>query len=36
MAVSDAEGRFHFDLDKASSDWPYGDEPAWHRRRSRP
>ena len=30
MAVSDAEGRFHFELDKAASDWPYGDEPAWH------
>ena len=28
--MSDADGRFHFDLDKASSDWPYGDEPAWH------
>ena len=22
MAVSDADGRFHFNLDKASSDWP--------------
>ena len=30
VAVSDAEGRFHFDLDKASSDWPFGNEPAWH------
>jgi RNA polymerase sigma factor (sigma-70 family) len=30
-AVADSEGRFHFDLDKASSDWPYGDEPAWHK-----
>src|SRR5262249_15121374 len=24
VAVSDADGRFHFDLDKASSDWLYG------------
>ena len=31
MAASDADGRFRFELDKASSDWPYGDEPAWHR-----
>ncbi|MFI5454408.1 MAG: sigma factor-like helix-turn-helix DNA-binding protein [Isosphaerales bacterium] len=31
VAVSDAEGRFHFELDKASSDWPNGDEPAWHK-----
>ena len=31
VAVSDADGRFHFELDKASSDWPYGDEPAWHK-----
>ena len=30
VTVSDADGRFRFDLDKASSDWPYGDEPAWH------
>jgi len=30
VAVSDADGRFGFELDKASSDWPYGDEPAWH------
>ena len=30
VAASDADGRFRFDLDKASSDWPYGDEPAWH------
>ena len=29
--MSDAEGRFHFELDKASSDWPHGDEPAWHK-----
>jgi RNA polymerase sigma factor (sigma-70 family) len=30
VAVSDRDGRFHFDLDKASSDWPFGDGPAWH------
>src|SRR5262249_10332785 len=30
VAVSDADGRFRFELDKASSDWPWGDEPAWH------
>ena len=31
VAASDADGRFRFDLDKASSDFPWGDEPAWHR-----
>jgi RNA polymerase sigma factor (sigma-70 family) len=31
VAVSDADGRFRFDLDKASSDFPWGDDPAWHR-----
>jgi RNA polymerase sigma factor (sigma-70 family) len=31
VAVSGPDGRFHFDLNKASSDWPFGDEPAWHR-----
>jgi RNA polymerase sigma factor (sigma-70 family) len=31
VAVSDADGRFRFDLDKASSDWPTDDEPAWYR-----
>jgi len=30
VAVSGADGRFRFDLDKASSDFPYADEPAWH------
>jgi RNA polymerase sigma factor (sigma-70 family) len=30
VAVSDAEGRFHFDLEKASSEWPGSNEPAWH------
>jgi protocatechuate 3,4-dioxygenase beta subunit len=30
VATSDADGRFRFELDKASSDWPWGDEPAWH------
>ncbi|MFI5454407.1 MAG: sigma-70 family RNA polymerase sigma factor [Isosphaerales bacterium] len=30
VATSDAEGRFHFELDKASSDFPYRDFPAWH------
>ena len=30
MAASDADGRFRFDLDKAASDCPYGDVPAWH------
>ncbi len=30
VTVTDADGRFRLDLDKASSDWPYGDEPAWH------
>jgi RNA polymerase sigma factor (sigma-70 family) len=30
VATSDADGRFRFELDKASSDWPYGDTPAWH------
>jgi RNA polymerase sigma factor (sigma-70 family) len=30
VAVSDADGRFHFKLDKASSDWPYSDGPTWH------
>jgi RNA polymerase sigma factor (sigma-70 family) len=30
VATSAADGRFHFDLDKESSDWPWGDEPAWH------
>jgi len=30
VTVSDTNGRFQFELDKASSDWPYGDEPAWH------
>ncbi|MEJ7637641.1 MAG: carboxypeptidase regulatory-like domain-containing protein [Singulisphaera sp.] len=31
MAVSDADGRFQFELDKASSTWPYDDEPPWHK-----
>ena len=30
VATSDADGRFHFELDKASSDCPYSDMPAWH------
>ena len=30
VTVTDADGRFRLDLEKASSDWPYGDEPAWH------
>jgi len=30
VAVCDANGRFHFELDKASSDWPYTEEPSWH------
>jgi RNA polymerase sigma factor (sigma-70 family) len=31
VAVSDMNGRFQFDLDKASSDWPYGAVPPWHK-----
>ncbi len=31
VAVSDAGGRFGFELDKASSDLPAGDEPWWHK-----
>ena len=30
VALSDLDGRFHFELDKASSDWPFSDGPAWH------
>ena len=30
VAASDAGGRFRFDLDKAASDFPYRDDPAWH------
>ena len=30
MTVSGADGRFRFDLDKASSDWPGSGDPAWH------
>ncbi len=30
VGTSGADGRFRFELDKASSDWPYGDGPAWH------
>jgi RNA polymerase sigma factor (sigma-70 family) len=29
-AVSDAEGNFRFELDKAASDDPFGQDPAWH------
>jgi protocatechuate 3,4-dioxygenase beta subunit len=31
VTASDADGRFRFELDKASSDSPYQDDPAWHR-----
>ncbi len=31
VAVCNRDGRFEFELDKASSDWPYGHEPSWHR-----
>jgi RNA polymerase sigma factor (sigma-70 family) len=31
VAVSDAHGRFQFELDKASSNWPYGDLPPWRK-----
>jgi RNA polymerase sigma factor (sigma-70 family) len=31
VAVSDSHGRFQFELDKASSNWPYGDLPPWHK-----
>ena len=30
MAASDPDGRFHFELDKSASDFPYGDHPVWH------
>ena len=30
VAASDADGRFHFDLDKSASDFPYRDSPVWH------
>jgi RNA polymerase sigma factor (sigma-70 family) len=30
VATSDADGRFHFDLDKSASDFPYRDFPVWH------
>ena len=30
VALSDLNGRFHFELDNASSDWPFSDGPAWH------
>ena len=36
VAAADAEGRFRFDLDKASSDLPYGNSPPGTTRRSRP
>jgi RNA polymerase sigma factor (sigma-70 family) len=31
VANSDADGRFRFDLDKASSDFPYENDPAWYK-----
>lgn len=32
VAACDADGRFQFELDKGSSDFPYtGDEPSWHK-----
>ena len=31
VAVTDADGRFHFEIDKASSDGRIGDGPAWHK-----
>ena len=31
VAVSAADGQFRFELDKAASDWPYGNEPPWHK-----
>ncbi len=30
VTATDADGRFRLDLDKASSDWSYSDQPAWH------
>jgi hypothetical protein len=30
MTASGADGRFRFELDKAASDNPSGDDPAWH------
>ncbi len=30
VTVSDADGRFHFELDKSASDFPYRDFPVWH------
>ncbi|MEJ7637639.1 MAG: hypothetical protein WKF75_06520 [Singulisphaera sp.] len=30
VAVSDADGGFRFELDKAASDFPYRDFPVWH------
>ncbi len=30
VAASGADGRFRFDLDKASSDWLDSGDPAWH------
>ena len=30
VAASDADGRFHFDLDKSASDFPSRDSPSWH------
>ncbi len=30
VAATDAEGRFHFGLDTAASEFPFGDTPAWH------
>jgi RNA polymerase sigma factor (sigma-70 family) len=30
VAVTDGDDRFHFDLDKSASDFPYRDYPVWH------
>ena len=31
VAVSNTDGRFQFELDKASSDFPYGEQTSWHK-----